>query len=117
MELDHPVTTVASTCTAAVSGVCVLIGLRLRKRNRYAAFRWMQRAVLIDLLLTRVLVFISNQFAAVPSLIIDLLLLATLELAIRDAAADQAAPDETVDVPVLDDSIVDGHRADVARPA
>jgi hypothetical protein len=82
----------------------------------------MQRAVLIDLLLTRVLVFVSSQFGAIPSVVIDLLLLATLELAIRDAAAEDAERDEAADTrsdrpaepPALDGSLVDA-RTPAAR--
>lgn len=88
--LDLNTATLISTGTAALSAVCAAVGVRrLVQRRRTDAFRWMQRAVLIDLLLTRVLLLIADQFAIVPSVLIDLYLLGTFELGLRKAARDE----------------------------
>jgi hypothetical protein len=68
----------ASTVGTVASAVCVIIGFAYRRRSRTAAYGWYQRAVLIDLLVTRVFAFALDEFAAVPALLLDLAMLAIL---------------------------------------
>jgi hypothetical protein len=114
LDLGDPVPTAVSLGTSALSAVCVAVGLvRLRRRRRVAGYRWMQRAVLIDLLLTRVVVFVENQFAAVPSVVIDLVLLGVFEVAMRDAAEERDARETAppVEPPAPTPSTVEAVRA------
>ncbi|MEV4537054.1 hypothetical protein AB0J82_25075 [Asanoa sp. NPDC049518] len=95
LVFDDPVPTAIGGASSIVAAACVVYGLvRLRQGRRVTGFRWMQRAVLIDLLLTRVFEFATYQFAAIPALAVDLLLLAALEFAIRDAVRNEAAVDD-----------------------
>ncbi|MDG4826548.1 hypothetical protein O7635_32260 [Asanoa sp. WMMD1127] len=95
LRFTDPVPTAVGGASALVSAACVVWGLvRLRQKRRVTGYRWLQRAVLIDLLLTRVFEFAVYQFAAIPALLIDLLLLAALEFAIRNAVREEAAADE-----------------------
>ncbi|SNT59329.1 hypothetical protein SAMN05421812_111161 [Asanoa hainanensis] len=95
LVFDDPVPTAIGGASSIVAAACVVYGLvRLRQGRRVTGFRWMQRAVLIDLLLTRVFEFATYQFAAIPALVVDLLLLAALEFAIRDAVRAEAAVDD-----------------------
>ncbi|SDZ54228.1 hypothetical protein SAMN05421684_6465 [Asanoa ishikariensis] len=95
LVFDDPVPTAIGGASSIIAAACVVYGLvRLRQGRRVTGFRWMQRAVLIDLLLTRVFEFATYQFAAIPALVLDLLLLAALEFAIRDAVRAEAAVDD-----------------------
>ncbi|GIF71990.1 hypothetical protein [Asanoa siamensis] len=95
LRFTEPVPTAVGGASSLVSAACVVWGLvRLRQKRRVTGYRWLQRAVLIDLLLTRVFEFAVYQFAAIPALLIDLLLLAALEYAIRSAVRDEAAADD-----------------------
>ncbi|WP_203705782.1 hypothetical protein, partial [Asanoa iriomotensis] len=95
LRFTDPVPTAVGGASALVSAACVVWGLvRLRQKRRVSGYRWLQRAVLVDLLLTRVFEFAVYQFAAIPALVIDLLLLAALEYAIRNAVRDEAAVDD-----------------------
>ncbi|REG01652.1 hypothetical protein DFJ67_7737 [Asanoa ferruginea] len=95
LRFTDPVPTAVGGASAILSAACVVYGVvRLRQKRRVTGLRWLQRAVLIDLLLVRVFEFAVYQFAAIPSLVIDLLLLAVLEFAIRDAVTKEEAVDD-----------------------
>lgn len=95
LRFTEPVPTAVGGASSLISAACVVWGLvRLRQKRQVTGYRWLQRAVLIDLLLTRVFEFAVYQFAAIPALLIDLLLLAALEYAIRTAVRDEAAVDD-----------------------
>jgi hypothetical protein len=67
---------------AAVSGVFVLVGILLLRRNRLLAFRWFDRALIIRILVVQVFLFEKQQFAAVAGLAVDLFVWAMLRTAI-----------------------------------
>jgi len=95
LRFTDPVPTAVGGASAILSAACVVYGvMRLRQKRRVTGYRWLQRAVLIDLLLTRVFEFAVYQFAAIPALVIDLLLLGVLEFAIRNAVAKEEAVDD-----------------------
>lgn len=97
-----------SGASAVASAACVVTGLvQRRRKRRNSAYRWLQRAVLIDLLLTRVFEFAVSQFGAIPSVILDLVLLAVLEI------ARTTEPSSAAEVPSTADRIP----ADAARLA
>jgi hypothetical protein len=64
--------------TSVASAICVLLGLRLIRRDRGQAYAWFERAVLINLLLTQVFVLANDQFSALPAIALDLLMLGVL---------------------------------------
>ena len=61
---------------AGLAAVCVVVGIRRLRQDPRSAYTWFERAVLIDLLLTQPFVVATDQFSALPSIIIDLLMLA-----------------------------------------
>jgi hypothetical protein len=61
---------------AALAAICVVVGIRRLRQSPRSAYTWFERAVLIDLLLTQPFVVAADQFSALPSIIIDLLMLA-----------------------------------------
>jgi hypothetical protein len=93
LETGDRVPAIISGGAAIASAVCVVVGIvRLRRRRRASGYRWLQRAVLIDLLLTRVFEFAVNQFWTIPSVILDLVLLAVLALARADELDESGTP-------------------------
>jgi hypothetical protein len=92
LETGDRVPAIISGTAAVASAICVVVGIvRLRRRRRASGYRWLQRAVLIDLLLTRVFEFAVNQFWTIPSVILDLVLLAVLALARADELDENGA--------------------------
>ncbi len=72
---------------AALAAICVIVGIRRLRQNPRGAYTWFERAVLIDLLLTQPFVVAADQFSALPSIIIDLLMLAAFGAAKAAAQA------------------------------
>jgi hypothetical protein len=71
----------ASVASTLVSAVLVVIGLvRLVRGERLDAYRWISRALLISIFVTRVFSFVESQFGAVLGLGVDVLLLVTIQL-------------------------------------
>ena len=113
LETGDRVPAIISGTAAVASAICVIVGIvRLRRRKRASGYRWLQRAVLIDLLLTRVFEFAVNQFWTIPSVILDLVLLAVLAL----ARADELDENGTASAPSAT-STPDRMPADAARLA
>jgi uncharacterized membrane protein len=68
----------------AVAGVLVMIGIaQLAKRDRLDAYRWFERALLVQIFITQVFAFVSSQFSAVFGLGVAVLLLVTIRYMIR----------------------------------
>jgi hypothetical protein len=61
---------------AALSAICVVVGIRRLRQDPRSGYTWFERAVLIDLLLTQPFVVAADEFSALPSIIIDLVMLA-----------------------------------------
>jgi hypothetical protein len=92
LDTGDTVPAIISGASAVASAACVVTGVvQLRRKRRSSGYRWLQRAVLIDLLLTRVFEFAVSQFGAIPSVVLDLVLLAVLEIA-RTTEPEAAAP-------------------------
>lgn len=61
-----------------LTGTMLLIGVVMLWRSRQVAYRWFERAVLVNLLLAQVFTFYLQQFGALAGLAIDLVLLLVL---------------------------------------
>jgi hypothetical protein len=101
-EVDNPsnVATIGGTVSAVLASSCVVYGLFRIRKDRRAAFGWFQRSVLIDLLLTQVFVVASDEFSALPSIVLDLVMLAVLGAA--RAQMPRVAPSERRAVPLAE---------------
>jgi len=88
---------VAITACTAVSVALVIAGLVRLRRDRLAAYRLFERALLVSILLTHVFVFVKSQFGAVFGLGLDIALLLGVKGMID---AEEGRPDE---VPTLID--------------
>ena len=80
---------------AGLAAVCVVVGIRRLRRDPRSAYTWFERAVLIDLLLTQPFVVAVDQFSALPSIVIDLLMLAAFGAA-KTAAQAGTLPNRAV---------------------
>jgi hypothetical protein len=68
----------------AVAIVLVAIGVaQLAKHDRLDAYRWFERALLVQIFITQVFAFVSSQFSAVFGLGVAVLLLITIRYMIR----------------------------------
>lgn len=75
---------IASATGPAAAAVLVGVGLvELARRDRLDAYRWFERALLVQIFITQVFAFVASQFSAVFGLGIDLLLLVTIRYMIR----------------------------------
>ncbi len=77
---------------ATLAVVCVVLGIRRLRRDPARGYAWFERALLIDLLLTQPVVIASDQFSALPSIVIDLVMLAVVGTAKAAAQAGQLFP-------------------------
>src|SRR6266511_320706 len=73
----------ASTLSALLSLAFAMLGVAKLRRSRLGAYRWLERSVLVSLLLGQVLLFWQDQLGAVVELGWNLLLLGALRYAIR----------------------------------
>ena len=71
-----------ATVAATVAGLLVVIGIVRLRKNRLAALRWFDRALLIWILVVQIYEFRSQQFAAVFGLAVDLFIWAMVRSAI-----------------------------------
>ena len=76
---------------AVASGVCVAVGAVRLRRSRLSAYRWFLRAVLVSIFVFEVFAFYYAQFAALGSLVFDLLLYAALSYMIGRERTEAAA--------------------------
>ena len=86
---------VAITVCTTVSVALVVVGLTRLRRDRLAAYRDFERALLVSILLTHVFVFVKSQFGAVFGLGLDIALLLGVRAMIH---AEEGRPDK---VPAL----------------
>ena len=85
---------------STVAGAALVgLGVVILPRSRIGAFRWMERGVLVWILVTQVFVFYSSQLAGLSGLVVDLAVYAGLRFAIgreiesgRDRARSDTAP-------------------------
>ena len=77
----------ASTLSALLSLAFAMLGVAHLRRSRLVAYRWLERSVLVSLLLGQVLLFWQDQLGAMVELGWNLLLLGALRFAIRQEEA------------------------------
>jgi hypothetical protein len=75
--------------STAVGGLFVALGVIALPRSRLNALRMFQRSVLISIFLVQLFVFYRSQWAALPILIFNLVLLIALNFAINQEAVSQ----------------------------
>jgi hypothetical protein len=73
---------VLGLASTLVCAVLVVLGLRLIRRDTVAAYRWFYRAVLVNLLFTRVFQFALEEFLATVSVLVDVVLLGLITMAL-----------------------------------
>ncbi|MCP2329530.1 uncharacterized membrane protein YdcZ (DUF606 family) [Hamadaea flava] len=95
-RLETGPTVVAVLVTLVMTALGIAGAYRLR-RDRAAAMRWFGLALSIDLMVGQVFKFTLNQFAAVPALAVDLLLLSIVNAA-QLAAANPAEGSPRADI-------------------
>jgi hypothetical protein len=76
--------------TSLISLAMVFVGVARLPRSRLEAYRWFERAVLISVFFTQVILFWQDQLAALAGLLWDLALLTVLRFLIRQEEARQA---------------------------
>ena len=90
-----PATVARAGAAAAdlLSLVMIAVGAPTLRRSRQGAYRWLERAVMVNLLVSQVFTFYLQQFGAIAGLAIDLILLLVLNGMIR---TDRRAADQPV---------------------
>src|SRR5262249_44099443 len=80
-----PATVARAGAAAAdlLSLVMIAVGAPTLRRSRQGAYRWLERAVMVNLLVSQVFTFYLQQFGAIAGLAIDLILLLVLNGMIR----------------------------------
>lgn len=62
-----------SLASASISGLMVLVGVAVLRRDMEGGIHWFRRAVLLNILVTQVFLFYQSQLTAIWGLVIDLL--------------------------------------------
>ncbi len=78
------------TGAAAVAAVLVIVGLVALRRSRLAAYRWFERALLVDILIVEVFAFYTQPTSALVGVFVSIVLLLALRLAIRAESGHRA---------------------------
>ena len=65
-----------------VCAVLIALGLRRMRQHTRAAYEWFYRALLVNLLFTRVFQFAVEQFLATVSVLVDVVLLGLVTMAL-----------------------------------
>jgi hypothetical protein len=79
----------ASIASSLLALAFAMVGVARLRRSRLSAYRWLERSVLVSVLLGQVLLFWQDQLAAIVQLGWNLLLLGALRYAIRQEEARQ----------------------------
>jgi hypothetical protein len=79
-DLDNlRIPNLAALASSAVSAGLVIAGLRsLRRGDRVAGYRLLARAMLVQIFITQVFIFVESSFGAITGLLISILLLVTV---------------------------------------
>src|SRR6266487_5976711 len=95
-----PVPLTLGLASTFVCAALVGIGITRLRRNNTAAFRWFNRALLVNLLFTRVFEFDVEQFLAAASVVVDVLLLGVVSAALAqrkvDAEVNAGSPSQRI---------------------
>ncbi|MET0919828.1 MAG: hypothetical protein ABWY77_01360 [Acidimicrobiia bacterium] len=73
----------ASVVSGTVAGVLIIIGAIRLPRSRVAGYRWFERGMLVNILVTQVFVFEQRQLAGLPTLVFDVVLWLMAAAALR----------------------------------
>jgi hypothetical protein len=87
MHNDTPPIQVGTLIASAISLGLVLIGVVELPRSRLEAYHWFERAVLVSILITQVLVFWQDQLTSLGGVLWDLALLTTLRFVLKQEEA------------------------------
>ena len=68
--------------SSSISGFCIFIGIFYLHRSRLTAYKWFERAMLVNILLSQIFLFTLNQLGAITGLLFSLLVLGALRLLI-----------------------------------
>lgn len=91
----------AAQISGMVVTVMVIVGIVLLMRGRYLpALRALHAAILVDLLVTEVFLFASEQFGALFGFVLTLVMLLVLRIAIRNAELEQRQEQAAAPAPV-----------------
>ena len=80
---DIRVITAAGMASSVVVAVMVLLGISEVRKSRFAAYRWFDRALLVQVFVTEVFAFLEDQFGAAFELLFFMFLLLTLRIMIH----------------------------------
>lgn len=72
----------AATIGSIVQAVLIAVGLLKLRRSRLEAYRWLERGLLVNLLVTQVFLFAQDQFSATTGFLISLVMLAAIRVLI-----------------------------------
>ena len=91
--LDHvSIANLASIASSTVTATLITVGIvKLRRGDRLGAYRLLDRAMLIQIFITQVFIFVESSFGAVSGLLISILLLITIRYMERQERERQAA--------------------------
>lgn len=91
--LDDPsIPNLASIASSTVTTALITVGiLKLRRGDRLGAYRLLDRAMLIQIFITQVFIFVESSFGAVSGLLISILLLITIRYMARQERERQEA--------------------------
>ncbi len=74
----------ASIASSSVAAVFMVAGVRrLRRGNRLGAYEMLDRALMVQIFITQVFVFVESSFSAVTGLLVSILMLVTIRYAKR----------------------------------
>jgi hypothetical protein len=98
--LDGPsIPNLASIVSSAATAGLIAVGIvKLRREDRVGGYRMLDRAMLIQIFITQVFVFVESSFAAVTGLLLSILLLVTIRHVERQEREAAAAPSTRVPV-------------------
>jgi hypothetical protein len=95
-----PVPLTLGLASTLVCAALVGIGMTRLRRDNTSAFRWFNRALLVNLLFTRVFEFDVEQFLAAASVVVDVLLLGVVTAALAqrkiDAEVNAGSPSQRI---------------------
>jgi hypothetical protein len=91
--LDDPsIPNLASIASSTVTAALITVGiLKLRRGDRLGGYRILDRAMLIQIFITQVFIFVESSFGAVSGLLISILLLITVRYMARQERERQEA--------------------------
>jgi len=87
---DVSLVEILTILSAGAAGILVILGARVIRRSRFEAYHYFRRSVLVSIFFVQVFSFYHHQMHAFLGLLINLLLLTTLNLMIEDEQAVEA---------------------------